>query len=406
MAQAAFRRLAAGKALAESAGVAPWPSLHPMAVRLMAERGMTLEGHFPKPVGAVAQPLPDAVVTIGAPARERVPPSLAGATRWLHWEIADPADADGTPGSEAAFRRALAEIEERLPRLVGQLPRMTAARAWRAKPGVGTGLWSGERFEPARHLAEVARAGFGSIELCLFFGRRHFDETDPRALGELKRVLADLGLAVWSIHSPDLASLASSDPDERGAQLAALRANLRLAEDLGAKVVVSHGLIIAPRKGDPAARDAGLCRGRLASAMEELAREAAEGPACVGFENGYSGKAGYLGRDVLAALRGASRPAFGFVLDTGHARIAGDGADIVAGLGDRLVSVHLNDNDGKADAHLAPGEGAVDWGGVRRDLEAAGYAGCVMYEVMSNGRDPREVLAATMAAHRRWLSPG
>ena len=118
MAQAMFRSLAQGKALAESAGVEPWDHLHPLAVQMMSERGLDLEGHYPKPVSSVAQGSFDVVVTLGDPAKEKLPPGFVETARWIHWDIADPADADGTVESEAVFARTATDIEGRLPQLL------------------------------------------------------------------------------------------------------------------------------------------------------------------------------------------------------------------------------------------------------------------------------------------------
>jgi len=49
-----------------------------------------------------------------------------GAAR-IHWDIADPADADGTGHEEEVFRRTLAEIEDRLPALRARVRREAEA---------------------------------------------------------------------------------------------------------------------------------------------------------------------------------------------------------------------------------------------------------------------------------------
>ena len=118
MAQAMFRNLAQGRVRAESAGVEPWDHLHPMAVEMMSERGLDLEGHYPKPVSSVADQPFEVVVTIGDPAKEKLPPGLVETARWIHWDIADPADADGTVESEAVFARTASDIADRLPQLL------------------------------------------------------------------------------------------------------------------------------------------------------------------------------------------------------------------------------------------------------------------------------------------------
>lgn len=124
MAQALFRRRMGDAVRLESAGVDPWPHLHPMAVATMAEQGLSLDGHYPKPVAAVAGQGFDLVVTIGDPARTRLPRGPFAAADWVHWDIGDPADADNTPDSEATFRATARAIEEQLP----ELERLMAGR--------------------------------------------------------------------------------------------------------------------------------------------------------------------------------------------------------------------------------------------------------------------------------------
>ena len=127
MAQAMFRQMAEGRAQVESAGVDPWDHLHPMAVRMMEERGLGLAGHYPKSAESVVGRVFDLVVTIGDPAREKIPASLVREARWIHLDIGDPADADDTPDSEAVFRRTADAISRQLPALLDEL--LAGARA-------------------------------------------------------------------------------------------------------------------------------------------------------------------------------------------------------------------------------------------------------------------------------------
>jgi len=62
--------------------------------------------------------------------------------------------------------------------------------------------------------------------------------------------------------------------------------------------------------------------------------------------------------------------------------------------------VHLNDNDGRADAHLPPGSGGVDWGRVGRIVDGVGYRGVWMYEIEPSAEGPSALLQRTMARHR------
>jgi arsenate reductase len=133
MAQALCCHLAGDTVIVESAGVRPWQHLHPVAVRLMAERGLDLSSHYPKPVGALQGQVFDLVITIGEPAKQGLPRSFPGDPPCIHWNLADPAEADGTSGSEAVFRATAEEIERRLPALLTMLGRV-------AVPHCGSGL--------------------------------------------------------------------------------------------------------------------------------------------------------------------------------------------------------------------------------------------------------------------------
>ncbi|MBC8101413.1 MAG: sugar phosphate isomerase/epimerase [Cytophagales bacterium] len=70
-------------------------------------------------------------------------------------------------------------------------------------------------------------------------------------------------------------------------------------------------------------------------------------------------------------------PAVGLHLDIGHANI-GSGrksstATLLAKYGGRLKHVHLSDNKGKSDDHLAIGAGTIDWRRELRAVKATGY---------------------------------
>ena len=118
MAEALSRSQYSDRIEASSAGVDPWPDLHPMARKLMAERGEMFTGHFPKHVNTVCGEAFDLVVTIGDRALRECP-AFYGDPKQIHWELSDPADADGTPELEEVFRNTLRDIERNLS-ILGQ----------------------------------------------------------------------------------------------------------------------------------------------------------------------------------------------------------------------------------------------------------------------------------------------
>ena len=108
--------------------------------------------------------------------------------------------------------------------------------------------------------------------------------------------------------------------------------------------------------------------------------------------------------DELNDAAGAKR--FAFCLDTGHALMTG--RDIYTGimkLGPRLEALHIHDNDGLNDQHVAPYMGILDWDRFIAGLRDAEYAGGLSFETVScvTGFDPElheELLSLISATGR------
>ena len=72
---------------------------------------------------------------------------------------------------------------------------------------------------------------------------------------------------------------------------------------------------------------------------------------------------------------------FAACLDTGHAIISGQNInEMLQVLADRTCTLHIHDNHGILDEHMAPGTGIIDWKGVVRTLNAIDYKGCFNFE--------------------------
>ena len=81
-------------------------------------------------------------------------------------------------------------------------------------------------------------------------------------------------------------------------------------------------------------------------------------------------------------------------IDTGHAQLARrmsgapPVADFVADAGAQLAHVHLQDVDGHADRHWAPGEGEIEWTAVFRALAACDAAPHLVLELRNKSHIP------------------
>jgi sugar phosphate isomerase/epimerase len=90
----------------------------------------------------------------------------------------------------------------------------------------------------------------------------------------------------------------------------------------------------------------------------------------------------------------------GICLDYGHAHLMGDVAEIVEELSGHLVTTHVHDNRRRADDHLPPFTGSIDWDVAMMETQKIGYDGVLMFEVADSG-NPVDVLERCVKARER-----
>ena len=113
MAEGFLRAMAGDRFEAGSAGTEK-TSVNPLAIRVMAERGIDLGGHTSKVYADVARRSWDYLITVCDDANERCP-WVPGSVKRLHWSLLDPSRATGTEEERlAVFRRVRDRIQERL----------------------------------------------------------------------------------------------------------------------------------------------------------------------------------------------------------------------------------------------------------------------------------------------------
>lgn len=98
---------------AYSAGTEPAGYVHPLAVQVMAEKGIDISGHTSKGLDLNLARCMDAVITVCGEADQRCP-AIPHVNR-LHWSIPDPAKAAGTQEEVlSVFRAAREDIARRV----------------------------------------------------------------------------------------------------------------------------------------------------------------------------------------------------------------------------------------------------------------------------------------------------
>jgi len=199
----------------------------------------------------------------------------------------------------------------------------------------------------------VGEAGFSAWEVIL---EGHHLRSDYSHWREL---LDSYSLDV-SVHAPfaDL-NIASMNEKIREESLAQIKAAIEAGYQLGAKLVTVHSGRLSPYSMwfPDKAKEVNL------ASIRELAAHAQEYGILLCLENMPRYEGALLSQvEELEALIGEfSKDELGITLDVGHAATCGNVVDYVEALNHRLVNIHLHDNRGDGDEHLAVGDGIIDF---------------------------------------------
>jgi sugar phosphate isomerase/epimerase len=269
--------------------------------------------------------------------------------------------------------------------------------------GVSTHLYHSQRLS-RDHLIEIAAHGFEVVEVVAT--RTHFDYHNPAAVADLQQWLAEAGLELYSIHAPvgesflggrwsGMLSVASRDGDARTRAVEETEHALNIARRIPAKVLVVHlGHARAQQlSGDGDGRSAAK---RSIEELHELAKPLEVAIALEVIPNGLSG-AGSLVHFVEQDFDGSE---VGICLDLGHAHLDGDLVEAMEVVSEHLLAVDINDNRGRADDHLVPLEGTIDWAAAMTTMLKIGYEGALMFELSARG-SAREVLGRAKKARAK-----
>ncbi len=268
----------------------------------------------------------------------------------------------------------------------------------RMELGVSTLLWYDEDDLPV-HLPLLAAEGVFQIEL-----RRlpeHLDYADKDSITRLSMTLQECGVAVWSLHVPDKLIMAMSGLDEevRKAAVAEVKQIALALTKVGGKVLVTHaGGVLA----DEAERPAQFAAGQ--ESVAELAAFCRDIGLPVAVENSLPTKlrVGDTVAEVVKFVAGIGADNLGYCLDTSHANIGEDAAAALDLVADRLMTLHISDNDGQSDQHTLPFEGTIDWAAFMTGLRATGYQGVFMLEVRAT-QEPKWMLREAKSRFARLM---
>jgi sugar phosphate isomerase/epimerase len=259
-----------------------------------------------------------------------------------------------------------------------------------------TTIYAADSGDPFPYLRRIADAGFTHV-LWSHHGYDDFTYT-PDDIAQVHTWLSAYNLSLLDIHGSCGVERVWCSPreEQRQAGVKLVESRIELAARLSARVVIMH-------TGQPDPRDPQPYWTAIYRSLDELEPFARARGVRIALENGTWA--------VIRPLLNSYEPDFvGLCYDSGHGNLSAEAGLLIeaaeppgirlgagyyvgdgGGLGglellrDRLIAVHLHDNDGRNDLHDPLFSGTVDWSRLARIVATSSYAGPVSMEtVMSD----------------------
>jgi sugar phosphate isomerase/epimerase len=230
---------------------------------------------------------------------------------------------------------------------------------------------------PEKDLRQIAEAGFTHIHWCHQWNT-DFVYSAPE-IDQIALWLKDFGLSLNDLHASEGMEKCwtSLREYERLAGVELVKNRIEMTARLGADVIIMHA------SDQSEAKDLGEAFWtQLWKSLDELEPCAREHGIRIAIENGS-----FL--VIGKALERYAPDYVGFCYDSGHGSMDDDGLGQAEAIKDRLIAVHLHDNDGNRDLHNPVFSGTIDWPRLARMVASSSYTKPVSMEltVQNSGFD-------------------
>ncbi len=231
---------------------------------------------------------------------------------------------------------------------------------------------------PEPYLKRIAEAGFSHVHWCHHW-RTDFIYSDCE-IQQIAEWLEDYGLRLNDLHASAGVekSWVSRLEYERLAGVELVKNRIAMAARLSTDVIIMH---VPAEPEDPA--EASALWSQLLKSLDAIEPYAKDYGVRIAIENLFPDNFPTIER-ILSKY---GPDYVGLCYDSGHANVTGIGLGRLERLTDRLISVHLHDNDGTADQHRLLFSGSVDWGRLARIMAASSYSKCVSMELTMHHSD-------------------
>ena len=167
---------------------------------------------------------------------------------------------------------------------------------------------------------------------------------------------------------------------------------VRICGATGCKNLVIHGINGAPGDEETAERNWQLYTGLIpvlretgvTVCLENLFVSGARGNRGQGYWPGHCSDAQEAAALIDRLNEAAGQESFGLCLDTGHLNVLRiDPRVYIPQLGSRIKALHIHDNNGMTDQHLAPYNGIIRWEDYLTALRDVDYQGDLSFETFN-----------------------
>ncbi len=186
-----------------------------------------------------------------------------------------------------------------------------------------------------------------------------FLNNDNDKIASAAEVLRENGIAIRSIHAPfgSNCNLSNPDAEERDKAIQEIRDLLYKAAAADVEMIIIH-----PGVGNVSEPGEQNSLNLLAyDSVSQLIDAAEESGVAMALENMLPAHPGCEIRHILEIVDEINSPALGICFDSGHAHVCGNMQECMEAFGERMINIHMQDNDGTRDMHLQPPYGTTDW---------------------------------------------
>lgn len=227
-------------------------------------------------------------------------------------------------------------------------------------------------------------------------GADFFLNSDDDRIKSTAEVFKKKGISIRSIHAPfgSNCNLSNPDAEQRDKAVETHRNLLYKAALADVEMIIIH-----PGAGGVSSQEDMDKMNLLAfESVSQLIGAAEVTGVGLALENMLPGHPGCEIKHILETVERINSPSLGVCFDSGHAHVCGNMKEFMRAVGEHMINIHMQDNDGTRDMHLQPPYGTTDWRAFAEVLDEVNYRRPITIEARPwNGASYKQMLRAISA---------